>query len=184
MIRILSVMLIGLMAVVQVQAADEAVPPVTGPAPVPVPVPKAKAGEVFGDWSKRCEKPAEGQEICYIVQTASNKETGQMMMQVRIGYPPGQAEPIMIVTVPLGALLPPGIALYMTDKELLKLPFLACGREGCTTVGQKIGKDVIDKMRKGNTAQVRVMLLTRQVIPLPVSLKGFTRAFNAVKPKK
>ena len=44
----------------------------------------------------------------------------------------------MIVTLPLGALLPPGAGFLVEGGEPIKLQFLACGREGCTTVGQPI----------------------------------------------
>ena len=141
----------------------------------------------FGDWAKKCEssKDAEGVErqICYVFQTVSNKETGQMIMQVRVGFAPGKNEPVMIATLPLGALLPPGAAFVVEGAEPVKMPFLACGREGCTTIGQLLSKAVVDAMQKGETASVRVALLNKKVLPVPVSLKGFTRAYNAIAPK-
>lgn len=141
----------------------------------------------FGDWAKKCEtaKDPEGVErqICYVFQTVSNKDTGQMIMQVRVGFAPGKKEPVMIATLPLGALLPPGAAFVVEGAEPVKLPFLACGREGCTTIGQLLGKKVLEAMQKGETASVRVALLNKKVLPVPVSLKGFTRAYNAIAPK-
>lgn len=161
---------IGLLGFAPAHAADDAIP-------------------TFGDWAKQCEEapPAEGGEasgeICYVFQTVSNRETGQMLMQVRVGFAPNRAEPVMIVTLPLGALLPPGAAFLMDGIEPVKMAFLACGREGCTTVGQPLSAAVIEAMQKGEQAVVRVAMLNKQVVPLPVSLKGFTRAYNAIAPK-
>jgi len=170
---LLSVLLIGLLSVAPVHAANE------------------NALPTFGDWAKKCEtnKIGEGddakeQEICYVFQNVSNKESGQMIMQVRIGFAPQKPEPIMIVTLPLGALLPPGAGFLVEGGDPVKLPFLACGREGCTTVGQPLTDKTVTAMKKGDKAAVRVALLNQQVLNLPVSLKGFTRAFNSIAPKK
>lgn len=162
--KLIKWMLAGLLLATQVQAAEESVP-------------------MFGDWAKKCDAPAEGETVCYIVQTATNKENGQMIMQVRVGYPPSKDQPIMITTVPLGTLLPPGARLYVGDQELVKFQFLACDRAGCTTGGAQLTPEMIDAMRKAESGQVRVALINRKVVPLPVSFKGFTRAFNAISPQ-
>lgn len=166
--RSLLISLLLAMSFASVHAAEDAIP-------------------TFGDWAKNCEtsKDPEGveQEICYVFQTVSNKENGQMIMQVRVGFAPGKNDPIMIVTLPLGALLPPGAAFMVDGADPVKLPFLACGREGCTTVGQPLSEAVISAMRKGDQGSVRVALLNQKVLPVPVSLKGFTRAYNSIQPK-
>tara|TARA_Y100001935_G_C17311802_1_gene517274 strand:- start:13235 stop:13759 length:525 start_codon:yes stop_codon:yes gene_type:complete len=146
----------------------------------------------FGDWAKKCEtakireQNKEGvtdKKICYVFQNVSNKESGQIIMQVRIGYPASNDSPVIIVTLPLGALLPPGAGFLAEGSDPLKLPFLACGREGCTTVGQPIKSKMLEAMKKGDRAAVRVSLMNQKVINLPVSLKGFTRALNSIKSK-
>ena len=170
---LLFALLVAMLSATSVQAANENTLP------------------TFGDWAKKCESTmvgegdkAEEQEICYVFQNVSNKENGQMIMQVRIGFAPDKPEPILIVTLPLGALLPPGAGFLVEGGEPIKLPFLACGREGCTTVGQPISDKTLTAMKKGDKATVRVALLNQQVLNLPVSLKGFTRAFNALQAKK
>ncbi len=165
---------IGMLGLSQVNAANESTLP------------------TFGDWAKKCETSSvkqEGQEeaketeICYVFQNVSNKENGQMIMQVRIGFAPDKPDPILILTLPLGALLPPGAGFLVEGGDPLKLPFLACGREGCTTVGQPITGKTVEAMRKNDKAAVRMALLNQKVLTLPVSLKGFTRAYNSIAPK-
>jgi len=164
---------IGMLGVSQVFAANESALP------------------TFGDWAKKCEtgqvkeKDSDEtveKEICYVFQNVSNKDNGQMIMQVRVGFAPGKSEPVLIVTLPLGALLPPGAGFIVEGGDPVKLPFLACGKEGCTTVGQPLNGKTVDAMKKGEKAAVRVALLNQQVLTLPVSLKGFTRAYNSIQP--
>lgn len=147
----------------------------------------------FGDWAKQCEsvpvnpeaKDGKGkkEQVCFIYQTVSSKKTKETIMQVRIGFPPKSNEPVMIVTLPLGVLLPPGAAFMVGSAKPVDMPFLACGREGCTTLGQKLDSNVLNAMRKGTDGSIRVALLNKKVLPIPVSLKGFTRAYNAIAPK-
>ena len=140
----------------------------------------------YGDWGKACEKGPKGKdgkpqpEICYIFQNVSNKKSGKMVMQLRIGMAADKHKPVLIVTLPLGVLIPPGAAFIVKGAEPLKLPFLACAPEGCTTVGQVMSSKLISAMKKGDQAGIRVALLNRQVLTLPVSLKGFTRANAAL----
>lgn len=140
----------------------------------------------YGDWGKVCEKGGKGAdgkdqgEVCYIFQNISNKDNGKMVMQVRIGMAPAKKQPVLIVTLPLGVLIPSGAAFIVEGAKPMKLPFLACAPEGCTTVGQPLSKELIAAMKKGEKAAVRVALINRKVLTLPVSLKGFTRANAAL----
>ena len=170
--RLLPAVLIGILAFAPAFAAEKepAKPKVTN----------------YGDWGKVCEKPPKGAEakgpaeVCYIFQNVTNKENGKLVMQIRIGLPAGGKEPVVIATLPLGVLLPPGAALIVEGAEPLKLPFLACAPEGCTTVGQKLGDKLLKAMKKGDKGSIRVALLNRKVLALPISLKGFTRATAAL----
>lgn len=158
----------------------------------PVIAQEAEDGDVptYGDWGKVCEEGPAGEdgkslgEVCYIFQNVTNKDNGKMVMQVRIGLASNSKQPVMIVTLPLGVLIPSGAALMMDGIDPLKLPFLACAPEGCTTVGQPLSDAMIAAMKKGDQAQVRVALLNRKVLSLPVSLKGFTRATVALSAGK
>ncbi len=152
-----------------------------------------KPAPTYGDWGKTCEaglsddkdKEESPPEVCYIFQNVSNKDNGRLVMQLRIGMEPQEHKPVMIVTLPLGVLLPPGAAFVVEghEKDPLKLPFLACAAEGCTTVGQIIDDTLLKAMKTGKQAAVRVALLNRQVLTLPVSLKGFARAYIALNKK-
>ena len=138
--------------------------------------------QTFGDWGYRCEKAPEGsEELCYVFQNVTKKDNGQLVLGARIAYRPDQADPLIVVTVPLGSLLPPGAALMMDGVEPVKLTYFLCAAEGCTTVATPLPSAMVEAMKKGEQAVVRVAAPNKQVVGLPLSLNGFTKALASVK---
>jgi invasion protein IalB len=138
--------------------------------------------QTFGDWGYQCEQGPEGTgEFCYVFQNVTRKEGGQLVLGARVAYRDGQKDPLLVVTVPLGTLLPPGAALVMDGIEPIKLPFFLCAAEGCTSVATPLPPAMVDAMKKGETASVRIAAPNKQVVALPLSLKGFTKAMNTLK---
>lgn len=139
--------------------------------------------EAIGDWGVQCEKPAdEGKhETCYLFQNVTNKENNQGLLRVRIGFKPDDSkQPMIVVTVPLGTLLPAGAALMAEGAEPVKMVFFTCAAEGCVTLATPMPADMVGAMKKGEQASVRVATVGRQVVGLPVSLKGFTKGLDAL----
>jgi invasion protein IalB len=138
--------------------------------------------EQFGDWGKQCQQNVDGKEVCFIFQKATNKDDGKVVLMVRIAYKPGDSTPSIVATVPLGVLLTTGAALMLDGAEPLQMPFLSCVADGCTTLGTPLPEDMVAAMRNGDKASVRVATFSKQVIALPVSLKGFSKGLDAIKP--
>lgn len=136
----------------------------------------------YGDWGYKCDKSPDGtEELCYVFQNVTKKDTGQLVLGARIAYRSGQADPLIVVTVPLGSLLPPGAALMIEGVEPIKMDFFLCANEGCTTVATALTPQMIEAMKKGVQATVRVAAPNKQVIGLPLSLNGFTKALASLK---
>ena len=136
----------------------------------------------YGDWGYKCDKSPDGkQELCYVFQNVTKKEGGQLVLGARIAYREGQGDPLVVVTVPLGSLIPPGAALVMEGVEPVKLAYFLCANEGCTTVATPLSPDMVTAMKKGNQAVVRVAAPNKQVVGLPLSLKGFSKALASLK---
>lgn len=141
-----------------------------------------KPKETFGDWGYQCDKTPDGKgEFCYVFQNVTKKDTNQLVLGARVAYRPEQKDPLLVLTVPLGTLLPPGAAMVMEGAEPVKLPFFLCAAEGCTTVATMLPNDMIEVMKKGETAVVRIAAPNKQVVGLPLSLKGFTKALARLK---
>jgi invasion protein IalB len=139
--------------------------------------------EQFSDWGKQCQPNQEGKEVCFIFQNAKSKEDGKVVLRVRIAYKPGEDAPLIMATVPLGVLLPTGAALVLEGEEPVTMPFLTCAAEGCSTVGTPLPNSIVAAMKKGDMASVRVATFNKQVVGLPVSLKGFSKGLAAIKPE-
>ncbi len=136
----------------------------------------------YGDWGYKCDKSPDGkQELCYVFQNVTKKEGGQLVLGARVAYRDGQPDPLLVVTVPLGSLLPPGAALTMEGVEPVKLTYFICAAEGCTTIATAIPTPMLDAMKKGEKAVIRVAAPNKQVVGLPLSLSGFTKALGSLK---
>jgi invasion protein IalB len=137
--------------------------------------------QTFGDWGYKCDSSEDGtQKLCYAFQNVTKKENGQLVLGARIAYRDGQSEPLIVVTVPLGSLLPPGAALMMDGVEPVKMTYFLCAVEGCTTVAAPLPPAMVTAMKKGERAVVRVAAPNNQVVGLPLSLTGFTKAINTL----
>ena len=136
----------------------------------------------YGDWGYRCDKaPNSDEQLCYVFQNVTKKEGGELVLGARIAYRDGQPDPLLVATVPLGSLLPPGAALVMDGIEPVKLTYFLCTAQGCTTVATPLAPNIVDAMKKGDQASIRVAAPNKQVVALPLSLKGFTKAMGSLK---
>lgn len=136
----------------------------------------------YGDWGYKCDESPDGnQKLCYVFQNVTKKEGGQLVLGARVARREGQGDPLIVVTVPLGSLLPPGAALVMEGIEPVKMTYFLCAQEGCTTIATAITPDMLAAMKKGENAVVRVAAPNKQVVGLPLSLKGFSKAMGALK---
>ena len=143
---------------------------------------KAPEVEQFGDWGRQCNTTPAGDELCFIFQNFHKEDTKQRLMSVRVFSPKDQKQPAMAVTLPLGIFLPAGASMMMNDVELVKMAYLVCTQEGCVTVPTLLADDVVTALKKGVEVSVRFAALNKQVIGLPVSLMGFTKAMKSITP--
>jgi invasion protein IalB len=168
----------------------------TQPQQPPAPVVKA----THGDWVVRCQKlkvavnaPAEGtsgktdktaQEVrdveqCGMSQRVFDEKNKKIFLNVvvlkRTGEkaPPGEIQ----LVAPLGVFLPGGVGMEVDTKPIGRIGFLSCQPYGCVTVSE-ITPELLDQMRKGTAANMIIYIAPGQGIPLSVSLKGFSKAFD------
>lgn len=140
--------------------------------------------ETHGDWGIHCL----GEE-CAMIQTIATEE-GATVFVVSISKLPEPRttdEGVVIVGVariltPLNMLLQDGLALRIDDGPLRTAPFLVCSRNGCHS-RPPLTADLVDELKAGGVAEFMTAVQTeegRRVISWPISLQGFTAAFNAL----
>jgi len=146
----------------------------------------ARAGEqqieaTFGDWSKICTTNQNDQHVCQIVQSANQNESGKLVFQTAVGYVADNEKPIMYLTAPLGIFLPRGISIFVGDEENgITATVQRCDASGCLGV-LALEDSLVDKLKQGNEARLVFAANVQQNVALPLSLAGFTKAFNSLE---
>lgn len=164
---------------------------------LPAPVVKA----THGDWVVRCQKltvqvskpaaegtagktdkaPPETREVqqCGMSQRVFDTKNKKIFLNVvvlkRTGEkaPPGEIQ----LVAPLGVFLPGGVGMEIDTKPIGRIGFLSCQPYGCVTVSE-ITPELLDQLKKGTAANMVIYIAPGQGVPLAVSLKGFSKAFD------
>lgn len=193
------------------KAPAAAAAPAAGAAPAPAA--DAAAGGQAAEanksaWVKLCEqapimkksKDKDGKEIevkeekklCLTHHERLDGNTGMVLVSAAIRNVEGQDKQSLMVMVPLGMAIPPGLraAIYTkeqwaaaaknekVDEKALKpieLKYSLCHPAGCTAETEAT-KDIIDQMKAGGGIMVLAMNAAAQPIGFPVPLDGFSEA--------
>lgn len=135
----------------------------------------------FDDWTVACGQPKGApKKFCRAVQVLSNKETGKQVMQILIQYPEGAQEPIAMFVLPLGILVKEGGKFELDNKKIGVLEVQRCIDSGCLAP-LILDKEMLDKFKAGSAGNISVTVDKDRVIPLPLSLKGFSAAISELK---
>jgi invasion protein IalB len=190
-------------------AAPAAKAPAAAPAAkAPAGAPAAAAGAAADKksaWVKLCEKAPfntkdkDGKDvkneknICLTHHERLDGNTGMVMVSAAIREIEGNDKKSMMVMVPLGMALPPGLraAVYTKeqwaqaaknekiDEKALKpisLKYSLCHAAGCTAEVEAT-TEIIEQMKTGGGIMVIAMNAGAQPIGFPVPLDGFVEAF-------
>ncbi|MEM6422895.1 MAG: invasion associated locus B family protein [Pseudomonadota bacterium] len=140
--------------------------------------------DTIGDWTIRC---AAGTENCVMSQVGKGPQ-GNDMIEVRVGKlqdvtaPDGTAVPALIqITTPLDVALKGGVRFQVDSGSPRVAPFDRCFPRGCLVV-ELMNNGSIDEMKRGSAARVTLVALQQGEISTNISLRGFTRAYDSLKP--
>ncbi len=140
------------------------------------------SGKKYKDWTIGCEKLDESskKQLCHTFLNVTNKESKKPVMQVAVGYLPGQNNPQVLITLPLGVMLVPGLEFSGGTMKPVRIPYSVCTPNGCTA-GLILEKEMVNKLKSGDKGKVKFASVQNQVLEIPFSLSGFTAAFNSLK---
>ena len=134
-----------------------------------------------GFWTLRCE--ATGENLtpgCIMFQNLVLKTGGQPVLQFAIGIKPGGGPPTVLLSLPLGIALPPGVTIRIDDGKAANFPVERCEPDGCQA-GMKLRDATIDQLRRGHSLEITFFDGQRQPIRMPLSLDGFSSGFEALQ---
>lgn len=145
------------------------------------PAPQSTLKVTHGAWEVWCY----GADDC--IMTQLHRRTNQTADAVFTIFKPkglqdetGQAvQALAEIVVPLGVFLPGALGLQIDSNEPRAVPYERCIPDGCV-VRAPIAPAMLDQMRAGATAHLIVSPTPDERVRLPISLQGFTAAFNAL----
>jgi invasion protein IalB len=133
-----------------------------------------------GSWTVRCEAADAGaQSGCIMFQNVVMKTGGQPVLHFAVGYAPEDGNPTVIISLPLGISLPPGISIQIDDGKTANFPVERCEPDGCRA-GMKLREATIEELVKGTRLTITFHDGERQPISVPLSLDGFGPGFQAL----
>ena len=134
----------------------------------------------YGSWTLRCESaPTDDHHGCVMLQNLVLKTGGQPVLQFAIGLAPAGANPTVLLSLPLGISLPPGITIRIDDGKAATFPVERCEPDGCRA-GMKLRDATIEQLAAGKRLKITFFDGERQPINVPLSLDGFADAFKAL----
>ena len=86
----------------------------------------------------------------------------------------------MLLTTPLGVSLSTGISFDIDGAGKQSLPFDVCDRNGCYA-STPLSAELLSAMQAGQKLNISLQNIQKQVATIPLSLAGFTAAYNSVK---
>ena len=161
-------------------SAGAAVP--VRPAPVTAEQPPASSPtdvKAYGDWIVRCF-PVKSPAPCDVFQATVQKDTQQRIDSVSIAYAPSAKAFVAKFVVPLGAKLQEGLIVISDKRASAPLVYSRCENNGCYAEGP-LDSRLIDKLDGAKTASIVIALYSGGKLNLPLSLRGFPDAINAMR---
>lgn len=162
--------------------AQEAPDPGAPAAPQAAPEPAPPVTQQFQDWMVRCTGPeGDPARACEMVQQRFDGE-GRPVLTVAVGEVPGSPSPGMVLILPLGIALPPGVALIIDGGAELPMRVERCEPRGCL-VELLLEPDLLARLKAGRKATALVHAYREDGlhrVGLPLSLLGFTAALDEV----
>lgn len=137
----------------------------------------------FDSWEQRCVKTADGSDPCQLYQLLKDK-TGNAVAEISLFALPegGEAAVGATVMVPLETLLTANLRIGVDNATPKIYPFTYCTLQGCVA---RIGFTApeLAQLKGGIMATVTIVpaVAPDQVVALDMSLKGFTKGFNALQ---
>ena len=147
--------------------------------------PQLYVRETSGDWEVRCVRTEETEkDPCQINQTLKAAE-GNPVAEVSMFPLPenAQAAAGATIAVPLMTLLTEQLTLKIDGGAAKRYNFTWCDQEGCyARVG--LSADDVAAFKRGNAATVSIVPVAApdQRVEVPMSLTGFTAAFDSLTP--
>ena len=129
------------------------------------------------NWLKVCEPLESGEDACIMRQVVvqSNQFVGSFLLR----NDPGQESRLLAVAaVPLGVLLPFGMTWQIDGAQPVRVPFMLCDPQSCSTQ-LVINEAYVSSLKRGATLRLTAKNRQNQDLVVEINLAGFTSVYDA-----
>ena len=137
----------------------------------------ATASDGRDNWLKVCEPLESGGDACIMRQVvvANNQFLGSFLLR----DDPGQESRLLaIAAVPLGVLLPFGVTWQIDGAQPVRVPFMLCDPQSCSTQ-LVINEAYVDSLKRGAILKLTAKNRQNQDLVVEINLAGFTAVYEA-----
>ncbi|WP_425342174.1 invasion associated locus B family protein [Jiella mangrovi] len=128
------------------------------------------------EWFKVCSKQGEN-DICN-TQYSLIADTRQLITAVNLINVKGKVnQKVIQAVVPTGRVIPAGVQVKIDNNQPQTLNYSVCFPNRCIAEAE-LTDAMVNSMKKGNQMVVTSINFQRQANPIPVTLKGFTDAYD------
>ncbi|MBO0663158.1 invasion associated locus B family protein [Jiella sp. CQZ9-1] len=128
------------------------------------------------EWYKVCSKQGDN-EICN-TQYSLIANTRQLITAVNLIDVKGKVnQKVLQAVVPTGRVIPAGVQLKIDNDQPLTMNYTVCFPNRCIAEAE-LTDALIASMKKGKQMVVTSVNFQRQPNPIPITLKGFTGAYD------
>ena len=129
------------------------------------------------NWLKVCEPLEGGGDACIMRQVVLNNN--QFLGSFLLRDDPGQESRLLaIAAVPLGVLLPFGLTWQIDGAQPVRVPFMLCDPQSCSTQ-LVINEAYVNSLKRGATLKLTAKNRQNQDLVIEINLSGFTSVYDA-----
>ncbi|WP_417668537.1 invasion associated locus B family protein [Roseibium sp.] len=137
----------------------------------------AQSEEQDSPWVKVCNvDPKVNKEICLITQELRTN-TGQFLSSVAIREIDGEARKTLLIAVPTGMLIQPGLRVQIDGGKQVQAKYGICFPNACYSE-LVIDDAFITSMKQGGKLVLTTLNQQAKAIPLELTLIGFTKVYD------
>lgn len=143
------------------------------------PKPEAGAAEAppANAWVLNCASGASGALECQMSQNLTEAKSGQRVLTVTIRKQPQDGALAMLLALPHGLYLPGG-ATYQIDQGPKNAVVIQTSDQNGAYAAVPLNDTLIAALKAGTAMNIGMESVTRSAVSIPLSLKGFTAAFD------
>ena len=129
------------------------------------------------NWLKVCQPLESGEDACIMRQLIINNN--QFLGSFLIRDDPGQESRLLAVAaVPLGVLLPFGVTWQIDGAQPVRVPFMLCDPQSCSTQ-LVINEAYVNSLKRGAVLRLTAKNRQNQDLVVEINLAGFTSVYDA-----